>query len=356
MKYLQLFDAFITDIPTEVNDFLKIVKDKSPTLYARFYAMVKNKGLAVSMEEYDKVNPDVLKLKAKQEKSKITKEKGKELKDEMKDLLPDKSQTNSIINEYLLTDDLRHFLQKLGVNQPSTDGCSFNLSSNQQEGSIKVNLATTEKYDLKLNGSTRFLDKLNREYNLSEEIMRTSNKQRLDKGLEKTLHDEYDYDTENFEARIRCEIQIDLYRSTGLRIHTFFRIEYYNNNDYSKDSILTVHPDFERKQIGVIDTVSSNDFKAQFAITKIIMDSLKDTLIKLKKNIMAQSEQAIILKDKVEEKLLIKTTDIIKNSGKNSFNLLNKIKTSFPAVYAKIKPIIGNEESEIGTELGGLGF
>jgi hypothetical protein len=66
-----LIESIVKNILKESEEeynFLKKVQSENPTLYNRFYSLVKNKGLDVAQEKYKEFDPEIIKQKEKDKK------------------------------------------------------------------------------------------------------------------------------------------------------------------------------------------------------------------------------------------------------------------------------------------------
>jgi hypothetical protein len=71
-----LIESIVKNILKESEEeytFLKKVVGENPSLYSRFYSIVKNKGLEVAKEKYKEYDPELIKQKEK-EKAKLDKQ------------------------------------------------------------------------------------------------------------------------------------------------------------------------------------------------------------------------------------------------------------------------------------------
>jgi hypothetical protein len=67
-EFEEIVKNIIREESEEEYNFLKKVKSENPTLYSRFYSIVKNKGLAAAQEKYQEHDPELIKQKEKAQK------------------------------------------------------------------------------------------------------------------------------------------------------------------------------------------------------------------------------------------------------------------------------------------------
>jgi len=106
-------------------DFLKRVREvaetgnledtKAKQLYSRFYTLVKNKGLDVAKEKFKEIDPYYSKLKEKESKTIAAKKQTKDIGNAVRDSLPSRSVVSKLINNLLLTGEVRAVFNKLSL-------------------------------------------------------------------------------------------------------------------------------------------------------------------------------------------------------------------------------------------------
>lgn len=109
------------------DDFLDMVKEKTPELYSKFFNLYKNKGIDYAKAEYEKYDPDILDKKqaelevmwAKQRKKE--RNEAKKMKfDKLRAYLPKKEEMKDILEKHLLTRNFRQQCEDLIIPQLST--------------------------------------------------------------------------------------------------------------------------------------------------------------------------------------------------------------------------------------------
>lgn len=114
------------------NEFLQMVKTKTPNLYQKFFNLYKNKGLDYAKEQYKNYDPTILAQKEVEKNAeslkKYQEEKRKQKNakiQELKSLLPEKPDMESILNDFLLDKQLRESFHTEVIPQLSTKTLSM---------------------------------------------------------------------------------------------------------------------------------------------------------------------------------------------------------------------------------------
>ena len=152
MLYIKMFSSFkanealITDVSSQETEFLKRVKEKTPELYNRFYSMVKNRGLDKAKEEYLNHDQEYQKLLAKENKKKATKENNWNLKETIKEVMPNRQQIKSLIERYFFNADFIAMCKKFNLPQISPESFVPKININKYDGLIRINMKSVKYY------------------------------------------------------------------------------------------------------------------------------------------------------------------------------------------------------------------
>jgi len=153
MLYIKMFSSFkanealITDVSSEETEFLKKVKEKTPALYNRFYSMIKNRGLDTAKQEYLNHDPEYQKLLAKSNKKKATKENTWNLKETIKEVMPNRQQIKSLIEQYFFNADFVAMCKKYNLPQISPESFDPKVNINKYDGLIRINMKSVKYYE-----------------------------------------------------------------------------------------------------------------------------------------------------------------------------------------------------------------
>lgn len=243
---------------TYMNDeFLDMVKQKTPELYSKFFNLYKNKGIDYAKSAYEKYDPDVLAKKEaeiaiaqrnKREEERLLAKKNKF--EELKSILPTKEEVKHILDTSLLTGDFRNFCSDEGIPQLSTSTLSSvgkKINGHTLSFKHKLNgyLEFKNIRDLldyfEDTGNNKILDSMIRTKN-TDKYLKKMNKLYKDYGIyDDFIHDDFLRPISTIKVRANLDITIQIEKNKFIRDSEFMlSIEYKFSviNNISSDEMI----------------------------------------------------------------------------------------------------------------------
>ena len=273
---------------TEMNDeFLDMVKEKTPELYPKFFNLYKNKGIDYAKSEYEKYDPDVLakkeaeiataqKNKRKEERLSIKKNKF----DQLKTFLPSKEEVKHILDTFLLTRDFRDDCSDLNIPQLSTSTLSSvgkKINGNTLSFKHKLNgyLEFKDAQDF-INyatdtGNDKVLDAMN-QTKKTEKYIRKANKLYKEYGIyDDFIHDDYSQPSSNIKTK--TTLDLTFYITERIRSESKFMLSI----EYKFSVQNSVSPDETLKEYdSLYESVESKEDVIRYF--KNLLGSLKEKI------------------------------------------------------------------------------
>lgn len=205
------------------DDFLDMVKRKTPDLYSKFFNLYRNKGLEYAKSEYEKYDPDILAKKQDELEAqyalarKEQKKKEKKSKIEtLKSFLPNKPEMAELLDKYLLTRDFRIQCEELFIPQLNSNTLTarqkydhfrlqnkYNLNGYLEFKTVEDFKAYGQKY-----GKDRLFSNISKSGKTEKEIRRL-NKFAKNLGHVYDFFDDYYYLTKNRGVRMKTSLEIN---------------------------------------------------------------------------------------------------------------------------------------------------
>lgn len=247
------------------DDFLDMVKEKTPELYSKFFNLYKNKGIEYAKGEYEKYDPDILDKKQAELEvmwAKKRKEERKEAKrmkfDKLRAYLPKKEEIKDILGKHLLTRNFREKCEEFIIPQLSTNLLTVKESkygndilsiSYKLNGYLEFRNADEFIDYLRDNGDDKILDNIIKSRKMEKSIKRFAKMDKeyggfdfIDDFFSKSfrLKTEFVLKLEIREGRYRRENEINFYITQSFKVNSsqfiFRDLEKYDKQFFEIDN------------------------------------------------------------------------------------------------------------------------
>lgn len=277
--------SFVYDVPKEDSDFLDRVKSLTPELYNKFYTLYRNRGLEAAKSEYEKIDPEVLKQKAKDEKKAQTLKNRKEMLRGVKELLPSKEDIKNSVDRIILTSDFRKISQQLLFPQLTIANMDAKVKSHTMEDMLVYYTFSSYMSFKSPEELFKYFENIGTDDSILDDMLKAKNKIKSVKNMQKwgkEYYDEYnpmyDYMDKNLkfksELQIRVQIRKNLIPTGMIYVETYYTTEMTTPGEGLPENLLRVH----------------SATKCEIANISNPNDCVINSLIKLKTKLIDDSE------------------------------------------------------------------
>lgn len=280
--------SFVYDVPKEDSDFLDRVKSLTPELYNKFYTLYRNRGLEAAKIEYEKIDPEVLKQKAKDEKKAQTLKNRKEMLGGVKELLPSKEDIKNSVDRIILTSDFRKISQQLLFPQLTIANMDVKVKSHTMKDMLVYYTFSSYMSFKSPEELFKYFENIGTDDSILDDILKAKNKIKSVKNMQKwdkEYYDEYnpmyDHWDKNLkfksELQIRVQIRKNIIPTGMIYVETYYTTEMTTPEEGLPENLLTVR----------------SATKCEIANISNPNDCVINSLIKLKTKLIDDSEGAM---------------------------------------------------------------